>query len=893
MKNILTLQYVAPRSPVKNLGILKLMQEEPDKNALSEEEAAEIISKLHDGYVPDYESNISLDDQHRFFLQEKFSKKEYIKEFIKLLKGDCEAKKGDAIKKELYVIWSNVEIAESYKLICTTGILSNRRQQQSRLRVKISVSNAEYVDLGYYVLYFYRLAWIAAPQGFDTPLLDWDGNGRLSFGGAVTGEIYAEFEAVYDVWDISLPGVHVGDYRDYTALVIALWPGPPESLELDVPKKETIDLDCPDLAYEFVDDQKCAQKIKTEIKNPCTGYLVDSKSESYPAECVDGANPADKKIVYYIGLGDPRLGNACNDCTAEKYEELCCHPPAAGCVPSCLSYRRANQGGLMPHGGYKAIKAQYGDDAIIEWVYPDDGYCGEHVDRLSVSSCDKCKDIEKLQWDSGNPDIIAPNGVVDIVVSGGKSAELPIIWKISSGQGYSFSGGLQEISNGNVVRLYASAIICGDAKITANDGCSSAEGTVRPSNRITLDKSSVSLLPGQTVTVYRASGGTKPWTWAAEGAVQITGGGLTNGDWAYAHLPLGACDGGAIKITDNCWTSDTCTVVNARQPIVLDKDSVSLLPGQTVTVYRASGGTQPWTWAAEGAVQITGGGLTNGDWAYAHLPLGACDGGAVTITDNCGTSDTCTIVNARQPIVLDKDSVSLLPGQTVTVYRASGGTKPWTWAAEGAVQITGGGLTNGDWAYAHLPLGACDGGAIKITDNCWTSDTCTVVNARQPIVLDKDSVSLLPGQTVTVYRASGGTQPWTWAAEGAVQITGGGLTNGDWAYAHLPLGACDGGAVTITDNCGTSDTCTIVNARVPITLDRHSIAAVPGEIYQINCANGQSPWTWAVQGDVNISQGGEPNQTFIQIFVPSWAQNGGMVIITDNCGDQDICMVSV
>lgn len=397
-----------------DFGVLKLSQDPPEKQALTTAEAAEIIKELHNGYEPDYQSDKTLIDQQREHLAAALASLEARKKVVESMGGFCGGIEGDTRKTEVFVLWSNQDVADNYKLICPTGILGNKRQVQRRLQYKVTVTDAAAYSVGLYAKRIYNLEWIGTVTDgegkvVDAPGLSWDGNGQVVWGQSSSGTFFFDVEAIFDIWDLSISGIVVGDSRDYTAVVTALWAGEPESLEINRPDAEKYQLGC----SVGVSKGACDQKITHEIKHPCTGETLDSWIEIVPTACVDGADPPDQRRVTFIGIGDPRFGESnCNKCDADAYEEICCQkPPVPVCVPVCMEYKSVNRGGLLPVGGMDALRQRYGDDVQVFFIWPADGDCGIHTDKLVLPDTDCCPDSYVLITFVDNKAVISGAGI--------------------------------------------------------------------------------------------------------------------------------------------------------------------------------------------------------------------------------------------------------------------------------------------------------------------------------------------------------------------------------------------------------------------------------------------------------------------------------------------------
>jgi len=520
-------------------GSLKLAQEIPEQSSATVFDVATIIDQMHgvenpcqntrnpQSYHPDPAQGVSLVEHQQAYLQNKYSTTSALEGLASEFGGNCLAKQGKPVTIEVFAFWSNEGIADDYKLICPVGRIDNQRRVQKRMRLKISVSGASSVDFGYYVKErvsfsdFYELFWVGGNvvdiygKRKSIPAPQWDGETQLYWGEPITnGHIFVEFDTIYDIWDCTLQGVWTDSKRDYAATVTGIWAGTAPELPLVVPKAEAeeaepcsslsntadaVDLSVPSNEVGSVtvtgtaagqDDRKCYQVTITYYYHPCTGDYVRSGKTQVPAPCdgpddLDGPNPPPMYKEGFIGVGDPDFepGRECESpCTPEGYEEICCRPPAGpGCVPTCTQWKSKNQGGLLPPGGMDALKQEYGDDVQIEWVYPEDGNCGTHTDKLVLpgGSCD-CEKAEKLAiLDESVPEEIAAGGSVIIVWEGGIS---PFSCSVS-GKGFFFAGGETEAEvNGSSVYIYATAESCGTCNFEVEDECGKDSISLRSSN---------------------------------------------------------------------------------------------------------------------------------------------------------------------------------------------------------------------------------------------------------------------------------------------------------------------------------------------------------------------------------------------------------------------------
>jgi hypothetical protein len=654
----------------------------------------------------------SLREHQQQYLQSKYNSTTSLENLASQFGGSCLVKQGRPIKLEIYAFWSNRAIEDNYKLICPVGRVDNKRQVQSRFRLRIEVSNASAIDFSYFVLErpgfppFKHLEWIGGnvvdQYGRAKSIADpqWDRGGRLYWAENIrSGHIFAEFDTIYDQWTCTLQGVWTTGKRDYNATVTAIWAGNPVELPLDVPDAEAeesepceafaniadpVDLSVPNNEISSVpgsvtitgtvagqDDRQCYQVIITKYYHPCTGVHVRDEETQVPAPCdgpddLDGPNPPPIYLEAFIGVGDPDFesGRDCSQpCTPEGYEEICCHPPAySWCVPTCTQWQSKNQGGLLPPGGIAALKQEYGDDVQVVWVYPEDGDCGVHTDTLIMPTggCkDLCDGVDSLSWDADNPVTIAPNSTVSLSVVGGNPPDLPIYWEITSGSGYTLTGGGQTYSGGRTIDLIAGGSICGPAEITAYDDCTDTAGSVINTGGITLRADNPSTIQTGSYGVFYIDGGINPKTFTISGAsssdVYFLGGvqevSTTAGYiYVYVRYPICGDIDFFLSVDDGCNT-DSQMIIAGAMPITLRADNPSTIQTGSYGVFYIDGGINPKTFTISGAsssdVYFLGGVQevsTTAGYIYVYVRYGAIGlTFDLSVDDGCNT-DSQTII---------------------------------------------------------------------------------------------------------------------------------------------------------------------------------------------------------------------------------------------------------
>lgn len=682
MSHIVSISYRGQQPGASSpVGSLALAQELPEQKQLTVADVATIIDDMHgvvdpcqntrdnNSYLAIPLPGTNLKEHQQQYLQGKFSSTSSLENLAENFGGSCLVKQGKPIKLEIYAFWSNREIEDNYKLICPVGRVDNKRQVQSRFRLRIEVSNAAEIDFSYFVLErpgfqaFKKLEWIGGnivdqygrAKSIASPR--WDRGGRLYWSENIrSGHIFAEFDTIYDQWTCTLPGVLTSGKRDYNATVTAIWAGDPVELALEVPDAgdeesapcqevlndaEAVDLSVPSNdpprsdaePVDPADDGECYQVTITDYYHPCTGDYVRTGETQVPAPCdgfddLDGPNPPPIYKEAFISVGDPAFasGTDCGDpCTADGYQEICCRPPDESlCVPACLQWYSKNQGGLLPPGGIDALKQQYGDNVAVVWVYPEDGDCGGHVDKLVLPTdpcVDPCDGVAQLVWSPGNPSGIAPGGSVELSVTGGNYPDLPVLWSIASGTGYTFSNGQQQITAGLTVTVYAGAVICGAAVINADDGCTEVTGSVVSTSAMSFDyqnpgENPDTILAGTAFETYRIKDFVGEPTWTISGASpaqvyfydtenqqEVTG----SSAWGIV-VDADICDDIEFELT----VTDSCDVIElditgvSRGPLAFDyqypgENPVSVAPDGGYEVYRVKDNIGGMVWTVSGA----------------------------------------------------------------------------------------------------------------------------------------------------------------------------------------------------------------------------------------------------------------------------------------------------
>ena len=381
------------------------------------------------------------------------------------------------------------------------------------------------------------------------------------------------------------------------------------------------------------------------------------------------------------------------------------------------------------------------------------------------------------------------------------------------------------VDNNGVVK----AIKVGKVTITAKAGDKTAtcEVTVKPVpvSGITLDKTNVELLEGETTTlkatVEPSNATDKTVTWSTSDASIVT---VDN------NGVVKAIKAGKVTITAKAGDKTaTCEVTVKPVPvsgITLDKTNVELLEGETTTLKAtvsptdATDKTVTWSTSDASIATVDNNGVVKG------IKIGK-----VTITAKAGDkTETCEVTVKPVPvsgIVLDKASVELLEGESTTLKATvspdNATDKTVTWSTSDATIAT----VDNNGVVKAIKVG-------KVTITAKAGDktaTCEVTVKPVPvsgIVLDKTSVELLEGETTTLKatvspdNATDKTITWSTSDASIATVDNNGVVK-----------AIKVGKVTITAKAGDKTaTCEVTVKPVPVSgivLDKTSVELLEGE----------------------------------------------------------------
>ena len=381
------------------------------------------------------------------------------------------------------------------------------------------------------------------------------------------------------------------------------------------------------------------------------------------------------------------------------------------------------------------------------------------------------------------------------------------------------------VDNNGVVK----AIKVGKVTISAKAGDKTATCEVTvipvPVSGIVLDKTSVELLEGETITltatVEPSNATDKTVTWSTSDASIAT----VDNNGVVKAIKVG-------KVTITAKAGDktaTCEVTVKPVPvsgIVLDKTTIELFEGETTTLKatvspdNATDKTVTWSTSDASIATVDNNGV-----------MKAIKVGKVTITAKAGDKTaTCEVTVKPVPvsgITLDKTSVELLEGETITlkatIEPSNATDKTVAWSTSDATIAT----VDDNGFVKAIKVG-------KVTITAKAGDktaTCEVTVRPVPvsgIVLDKTTIELFEGETTTLKatvspdNATDKTVVWSTSDASIATVDNNGVVK-----------AIKVGKVTITAKAGDKTaTCEVTVKPVPVSgvvLDKTSVELLEGE----------------------------------------------------------------
>lgn len=322
---------------------------------------------------------------------------------------------GDKINKTVYVHWSDPDtIGENYTFKATSDISpSGPTRGYKTISVVIDFTDTDYAPIKRYAdADDVADMWLDNPPEFlgnvlvgqaivdrDTIGVGWS-NGRITLTQPVSGRLTFLLPIRYDVWSVSIPGVIVGNKRNYTTTAYAFsdFLTEPAEVELSDEIEDPAEgSDC-DLCGGSTDPlgkntdgstvvnpstRPCQLRTDWEIRNKCdTSIIIDSGTTYTDTPC-----PSKRvRTVSYTSAETPESAKI----TAEEYTEECCVPPTIGCVPECREITTTWAGGVPVQPSEEYYRSRY-PNSVVTFVYlRPPGGCGVRRDKFSAPSGECC-----------------------------------------------------------------------------------------------------------------------------------------------------------------------------------------------------------------------------------------------------------------------------------------------------------------------------------------------------------------------------------------------------------------------------------------------------------------------------------------------------------------------
>lgn len=606
---------------------------------------------------------------------------------------------GWAKEFKVYAHCSSEYIRERYKFRCSSDISpSGPVRAESVIQVIVDFSGADEAPIYRYAEYKdVEALWIKEPPAWlgdvlvDNVRIDsseigigWS-NGKIVLSQRVSGRLVAKLPIKYDIWTVSVPGTIIDNKRDYSATAFAFDESlaEPVQIELDDEQEDPAEgsdcrlcdgtdnpLDMDDLIIDSdtgdligVTDptpKQCQERIDWEVRNWCSNDLIDSGYRYEPTTCPDKRRPEPE--VTYTTSQTP----ASATWTADEYKEACCEDVKKEECLTCKKTYRVYQGGapVLPSEEYWREKYPNNQVVFNRVGRENDLPCGVRTDEFvsPTTPCQGCEVIAPLVWDGGNPTVIAPNGFVELEVTGGDYPALPIKWEITGGVGYYFAGGVQEVTNGRIVSLFAGSEPCGNAELKVSDDCSEVTGYVNTTDAVHWDytypgENPDTVYSGEPQTVHRVAGGVITPTFTLTGSipsdVSLNDGEMVITSTAVALIVSETLCGDRnvnLSVTDGCTTVERDITVLYKGPLVWSdeypgENPTTIEAGGDFGVYRIAGyvdvSATIWTLSGlpvsqawlNGNVQVLYDTTAVGVWVASGVPPGSQL--TLTVTDGC------------------------------------------------------------------------------------------------------------------------------------------------------------------------------------------------------------------------------------------------------------------